>query len=164
MVVVTRRRPPAPTRIQREVNRMMQSALTGSLLGGGHLRSWSPPAARWTPRIDMFEREGSFVIRAEVPGLDPEKDVEISVDGRTLTIRGERRREDRSEGMRYMRFESKYGSFERSLLLPEGTDPDAVTASHSHGILEVIVPRSAETTARTIPVTVEGGQPETLDA
>jgi HSP20 family protein len=163
MVVLTTRRPSAALQLRRHVDRMMHDALYhGALLGRGHLQSWTP-AARWIPRIDVLERENQYVIRAEIPGLDPEKDVEISVQDGTLTLKGERRKEERTEGERYVRFESSYGSFQRSFPLPKGTDPEAISASHNHGILEIAIPRVAEP-ARKIPVTLTEAAPDALEA
>jgi HSP20 family protein len=164
MVVLTTRRPSAALQLRRHVDRMMHDALFhGALLGRGHLQSWAP-AARWAPRIDVLERENQYVVRAEIPGLDPEKDVEISVQDGTLTLRGERRKEEKTEGERYIRFESSYGSFQRSFPLPKGIDPEAITASHNNGILEIAIPRPAELAARKVPVTLTEAAPEALEA
>lgn len=164
MVVLTTRRPSAALELRRHVNRMMHDALFhGALLGRGHLQSWTP-AARWAPRIDVLERENQYVVRAEIPGLDPEKDVEISVQDGTLTLKGERRKQERTEGERYIRFESSYGAFQRSFPLPKGIDPEAITASHNHGVLEIAIPRAAEPAALRIPVTLEKAEPEALEA
>src|SRR5437870_1212958 len=71
----------------------------------------------WVPAVDVFARQGDLVVRAELPGIDPEKDVDITVEDGMLTIRGERRHEQRSEDENYYRFESSYGSFQRSVPL-----------------------------------------------
>jgi HSP20 family protein len=108
----------------------------------------------WVPAVDVFQRQDDLVIRAELPGIDPEKDVDISVQDGALTIRGERRREERTEGNgSAYRLESSYGAFERSVLLPEGVDVDDIQASYENGILEVLVPGAARLSgARKIPV------------
>ena len=101
-------------------------------------------------RVEDFVEDGRYVLRAEMPGLDPEKDVEVTVQGDVLTISGERREEKKDRHHQ----EFHYGSFTRSVTLPTGADPDAVEASYTDGVLEVRVPMVAqETGARTVPVT-----------
>ncbi len=113
----------------------------------------------WVPAMDVFPRDGDLVVRAELPGIDPEKDVDISFQDGVLTIRGERRDESRHEGEGTYRIESSYGSFERSVLLPEGVKEEDIGATYENGVLEVVVPKAAELTApKRIPVSVAGGQ------
>ena len=108
----------------------------------------------WTPAVDVFSRDDDIVVRAELPGIDPEKDVEISFQEGVLTIRGERRFKEKAEREGYYRFESSYGSFQRSIALPRGVQAEDVQASYEKGILEVVIPKAAELTgARKIPVT-----------
>jgi HSP20 family molecular chaperone IbpA len=100
-------------------------------------------------RVEDFMEEGQYVVRAELPGIDPEKDVEVSVENDMLTIRGERREETKEKNHR----EFHYGSFLRTISLPKGTDPDKITASYTDGVLEVRVPATTEETATVrIPV------------
>ncbi len=107
--------------------------------------SWLPGESNWWPslapgiRIEEFTREGTFVIRAEIPGIDPDRDVDISVNDGLLTISGHR--EQRHE-MR-QRSEFYYGSFTRSLRLPAGATASGIHASYRDGILEVVVPLGA---------------------
>lgn len=101
-------------------------------------------------RVEDYVEDGSYVLRAEMPGLDPDKDVEVTVHGDLLTISGERREETKERNHQ----EFHYGSFRRSVTLPPGADPDAVEASYTDGVLEVRVPLSAEQAgARSVPVT-----------
>jgi HSP20 family protein len=72
---------------------------------------WETPAYSWVPAIDVFHRGDDLVVRAELPGIDPEKDLEISLHDNVLRIRGERRMEERTEGDGTYRLESRYGSF-----------------------------------------------------
>jgi HSP20 family protein len=106
-------------------------------------------------RVEEEETDGALVIRAELPGIDPEKDVEVFVGDGYLQIRGERRsgETDKKEGQ--TRSEFHYGSFARMLSLPKGCRPDDVTASYKDGILVVRVampPAEEAPTARKIPV------------
>lgn len=101
-------------------------------------------------RVEDFVEDGRYVLRAEMAGLDPDKDVEVTVQGDVLTIRGERREEKKDRNHQ----EFHYGSFSRSVTLPAGADPDAVEASYTDGVLEVRVPMTApEAGTRTVPVT-----------
>lgn len=87
-------------------------------------------------RLEDFVEDGTYVLRAEMPGIDPDKDVQIDIDGDVLTIRGERREETKERG----HHELHYGSFSRSIALPRKADVDDVTASYKSGILELRVP------------------------
>lgn len=87
-------------------------------------------------RIEDFVEDGSYVLRAEMPGIDPDKDVDITIQSDLLTIRGERREEKKDRDHQ----EFHYGSFARTVPLPAGCDADAVSASYRDGVLEVRVP------------------------
>jgi len=93
------------------------------------------------PAMDLIDRADELVVRADLPGLE-EKDISVEVDGRTLTIWGERHesREQRDES--YYFSERWEGSFRRSLELPEGVDPTHATAWFDHGVLEVCFPKT----------------------
>jgi HSP20 family protein len=95
-----------------------------------------PFGSSQTVRVEDYTEDGNYVIRAELPGIDPEKDVEVSVSAGVLTIRAERREETKKDH----RSEFRYGSLTRSVSLPEGADPDKITAKYDKGILQVIVP------------------------
>jgi HSP20 family protein len=97
--------------------------------------AWTDVAAR-TIKVEEFTDDGKYVVRAELPGVDPEADIDITVADGLLTIRGERREEIKED----QRSEFYYGSFTRTLTLPVGADADAVTADYKDGILEVRIP------------------------
>ena len=86
-------------------------------------------------RIEDFVAEGRYVVRAELPGIDPGKDAEVSVGGGSLTIKAERSEETKERH----RSEFRYGSFERMVRLPRGANEDDVKASYKNGVLEVSV-------------------------
>jgi HSP20 family protein len=102
-------------------------------------------------RMEDYVRDGRYVIRAELPGVDPDKGVEVTVHGGMLTIRAERHEEHEGKN----RSEFRYGSFSRSLGLPAAADEEDVKASYAHGILEITVGMKEDTAkaARQIPVT-----------
>lgn len=91
-------------------------------------------------RVEQFTEDHTLVIRVEVPGVDPEKDVEISIDDDVLHIEAERREEERSQNRGYTRRELRYGSFSRDISLPRGIKESDVHADYKDGILEVRVP------------------------
>lgn len=111
------------------------------------------PDDRMGVRVEEFRRNGTLVVRAELAGLDPDKDVEVSVHGGMLHIEAERHEEESKEDRDYLRREFRYGSFLRDLPLPEGTTAKDVTATYKDGILEVQVPVHDETPPEKIPVT-----------
>jgi HSP20 family protein len=100
---------------------------------------WEWPGEEFI-RIDEYRDGDTEVIRAELPGIDPEKDVELTVTDGLLRIKAERRIEERMQDKGYTRHELRYGTFSRVLPLPEGVSETAISASYRHGILEVRVP------------------------
>ncbi len=111
--------------------------------------------AEWAPALDVSETDDAVLVHAEVPGIDP-KDIEVTVVGDTLTIRGEKSDETKQSGRNYHRIERRYGSFTRSLTLPASVDPDKVTATARNGVLEIRLPKREEAKAKRIEVT--GGE------
>ena len=98
--------------------------------------AWLPFGSTQTIRVEDYTEDGNYLIRAELPGLDPDKDVEVTADNGVLTIHAERREETKED--RHSEF--RYGALTRSVTLPEGADPDNITARYDNGILEVSVP------------------------
>ena len=121
--------------MQSEMNRMLNQML------GNLSRSPSRQlegVSEWAPAVDATTKNGDLVIRAELPGVQPE-DVDISLHGNVLTIRGERKAEQEEESGGYYIRERRYGSFSRSFTLHQGTDESKVHARYEHGVLEVSV-------------------------
>jgi HSP20 family protein len=138
--------------IQREMDELGRRVFgSGGLAPVGR----RPNGNVWAPAVDVFSRGEDLVVQAELPGVDPDRDIEISLQDGMLTIRGERRHEDRVEKDDYYRFESTYGSFQRSIPLPQGVREDDIRANYENGILEVVVPKARELAeAKKIPVEV----------
>lgn len=104
-------------------------------------------------RVEDFVEDGEYVLRAELPGIDPDKDLSVQVDGNIVTIRGERSEETRTKNRR----ELHYGSFSRSVTLPTGVDATGIRADYTDGVLELRASMSeADTEARTIPIQRRG--------
>jgi HSP20 family protein len=95
------------------------------------------------PPIDLSEDEKAYKITAELPGLDA-KDVDISVSGNTLVLKGEKRQETEEKNKNYYFFERSYGSFQRALELPASVDRDKIAADFSKGVLTISLPKTAE--------------------
>jgi len=116
------------------------------LTRGGELPGKKPAAiaAEWTPRIEVVEREGQLVVRADLPGMTKE-DVKVEVMPDSITIQGERKVEKKEEREGCYYGECHYGSFYRAIPLPEGVDTAGATAEFRKGVLEVVMPRMAVT-------------------
>lgn len=103
------------------------------------------------PRMDLVETDKSFELTAELPGLE-EKDVEIRLSDNVLTIKGEKKSEKEDKGKNYRLVERSYGSFSRSVELPDGISPEAIKATIDKGVLTVSVPKPAPSITRKIEV------------
>jgi HSP20 family protein len=106
-----------------------------------------------TLKLEEFEADGTLVVRTEMPGIDPDKDVEITIEDGRLHIRAERRSETKTDDKSGYRSEFQYGSFERFMRMPPGATESDVTATYSDGILEVRVPiDTTEAQTKRVPV------------
>ncbi len=105
----------------------------------------------WMPAVDIFEKDDKFVVKAELPGMK-EEDIDVSVVGDTLTIKGEKKTESEVNEEDYYRSERTYGSFYRSVPLPSTVDADKIEANFEDGVLEVTLPKSAEIKPKKIAV------------
>ncbi len=116
-------------------------------------------AATWSPLVDVFEDAEGITLKAELPEVDS-KDVEIQVEGNTLTLKGERKLENEEKRDGYHRIERTYGAFSRTFTLPNTVDVEHITAESKNGVLRVFLPKKAETRPRQIKVSVspEGTQ------
>ncbi|MBV9193406.1 MAG: Hsp20/alpha crystallin family protein [Solirubrobacterales bacterium] len=142
--------------IQNEMNRLFNTFFEAPQPGNG---GTTPQTRRWLPAMDLVETENHFVLRADLPGLS-EDDVKIELEDNVLTISGVRKaeHEERKEG--FYRVERASGSFARSLTLPEGVDPQGVSAHFDRGVLEVRIPKPEERKPRKVAISVgaSGGQ------
>jgi HSP20 family protein len=141
--------------LQSEMNRLFNTFFDTPTTGNG------PSARRWIPAMDLVETDDSFVLKADLPGL-AEEDVSIEVEENVLTVSGERKseHEDKHEG--FVRVERSYGAFRRSLTLPDGVDPEAVSASFEKGVLEVRIPKPEERKPRKVAIQV-GDRPAAIE-
>ena len=126
-----------------EMNRMFDEMLGGGLArrqGGQQQRA---EVTEWAPAIDVVAKDGDLVLRAELPGVKSE-DVDITLQNNVLTLSGERKAEQEEERGGYYVRERRYGSFSRSLTVPEGVDESKIHARYENGVLEVTVEGAAQ--------------------
>jgi HSP20 family protein len=141
------------TALQTEVNRLF------SRVGGGDVTE----RQSWTPSIDVIETDDAIKVKAELAGMDP-ADINIEVQDNVLTLSGERRFEEEVREDRYYRIERRYGSFSRSLALPQTADESRVEAKYENGVLEVTVPKAEIPKPKKIAVSIGGQTPKTVEA
>ena len=106
---------------------------------------------RWVPAMDLVEADDHFVLKADLPGL-AEDDVAIEVQDGVLTVSGSREAEHERKEQGWYRLERSYGSFSRSLTLPDGVDADKVEANFDRGVLEIRIPKPEERKPRRIAI------------
>jgi HSP20 family protein len=139
--------------LQSEVNRLFDGFFgTGRALNGARSR-------RWIPAMDLVESEEHLVLRADLPGMS-EDDIEIEIKDNVLTVSGERKAEEERKEEGYYRVERTYGSFSRSLTLPEGVSADEVSASFDKGVLEVRIPKPEERKPQRVQIGTGNGSVE----
>ncbi len=142
-----------PARYQlRELDRFQRDfeEVFDRFLGG---RRAGQPRARVGPMLESFVEGGKLVVRADLPGIDP-KEIEVNVNGDRLTIRGNRERSREETGRDYTHREIYYGSFERTIVLPEGVKADDIKASYQQGVLELTIPIAERAKARKVAVEI----------
>ena len=105
----------------------------------------------WAPAIDMIDLKDEILLRADLPGLD-EKDIEVTVQDGTLTVRGERKEEKEEKKENYYYCERSRGAFVRSLSLPVGVEADKVAATFKKGVLEIHLPKAKEAKGKKIEI------------
>ena len=137
---------PAP--FSTEMGRLFDTLLTGS---DGLSQQ------RWAPAMDLVEADDHYVLKADVPGMS-EDDISIEVRDNALSVSGERRAEHERSERGWHRVERSFGRFSRTLTLPEGVDPEAITASFDRGVLSVRIPKPAERRPRVVTVSPDPRQ------
>ncbi|MBI4825326.1 MAG: Hsp20/alpha crystallin family protein [Nitrospirae bacterium] len=96
-----------------------------------------------SPSVDIYEENGNIVLKAELPGMD-KKDIDVNLTNRSVTISGEKKREEKTEKKDYYRYESSCGSFSRSFTLPAEIQADKAKASFKDGVLKITIPKTEE--------------------
>ena len=136
----------APRHLQDEIKQVFDK-----FFNGDDTDASSVVTSQWVPRVDIKEEADRFLILADLPGVDPNA-IEVQMDKGILSIKGERKTESLTETERYSRVERAHGTFYRRFALPDSANPEGVTATGKHGVLEISIPKRPETTPRRILV------------
>ena len=132
---------------QRDFDRLFREAFS-PMFGEGEVstRTWAPP-------VDIYETDENLVLKAELPGIDP-NNVEIRVEDNSLYLKGERKFEKEVKEQNYHRVERSYGTFTRTFSLPSSISADKVVANYKDGILTLTMPKREEAKPKTIKINV----------
>lgn len=139
-------RPVRGLTLQDQVNRLFDDNFTRDRTGHADLATWAPP-------VDIYETENELVIKADLPGLQ-DKDIDVRVEGNTLTIRGERKFEKDVNEDNYLRIERAYGSFMRSFSLPNTVRSESILADYHNGVLTLHMAKREESKPKQIKISV----------
>jgi HSP20 family protein len=131
------------TTLQEQINRVI-----GDLVGRTGEESNLTP---WAPAVDIYETEHELVVKADLPDVNPQ-DLDIHVENNILTIRGERKFEDKVREENYLRVERAYGSFSRSFSLANSVNSEAIKADYQNGVLTLSIPKREEAKPKQIKV------------
>ena len=141
--------------LHNEMSRFMNGLLEGN---GRTSQSWVPVA-------DVWETEDEVVYAFDLPGI-PEDKISVELDDTTLTVTAEREREEKVEEGRYFRYERRFGTFSRTIALPQGVTEEQIKAEYTHGVLELHVAKPAQPQPRRIQIGVSGSEttePKTIE-
>ena len=141
--------------LRSQMNRLFDEFLEGPF-GISPFSGESSFMRDFAPRLDISETDKEVTISAELPGLEPE-DINISLEGNALTISGEKHAEKEEKGKRYYRLERSYGSFHRSIPLPEEVDEDKIDATFKRGVLKVKLPKTQAAQQKSKHITIKTG-------
>ena len=133
--------------MQEQMNRMLDMAWNNEF--GDELREGA-----WQPPVDIYEDEHSVIIKAEIPDVD-QKDIDVKIEGNTLTLKGERKHSSEIRQENYYRVERCFGQFQRSFSLPQSIDRDKIQASCDKGVLTITLPKLEEVKPKQITVEVK---------
>jgi HSP20 family protein len=133
--------------LQDQVNRLFETSFPR--------RSDQSALTTWAPAVDIYETENELVLKADIPDVN-EKDLDVQVENNMLTIRGERKFEQKVKEDNYLRVERTYGAFSRSFSLPNTVNTEAIKADYKNGVLTVELPKRAESKPKLVKVNVTG--------
>jgi HSP20 family protein len=139
-----------PWRPLRELSNLRREMedLWGDLLGE---REFLPMRGEWMPALDVSETKDSLIVKAEVPGMEP-KDIDISLSGDLLTIKGEKKQKTEEKKESFHRIETRYGAFSRTIRVPVSVNSDKIQASYDKGVLKIVLPKKEEIKAKQIEI------------
>jgi|SRR5580700_7142559 HSP20 family protein len=146
MNTITRRDPSRGFTLQDQVNRLFEDSFT-------HDRAGHADLATWAPAVDIYETENEVVVKADLPDIQ-DKDIDVRVEGNTLTVRGERKFDKDVKEDNYLRIERAYGSFMRSFSLPNTVSSEGIRADYRNGVLTLRMAKREESKAKQIKISV----------
>jgi len=135
--------------IQNEMNRLFDSSLVGwrdrdaGLLEGA-----------WNPAVDIYDSKDNVMVKADIPGMKKDE-IDVSVHGDTLIIKGEKKKEKETKEKDFVRTERYYGSFNRAIRLPSEIQVDKVNASYKNGVLELVLPKKEESKPKQLKIDIK---------
>ncbi|HMO35500.1 MAG TPA: Hsp20/alpha crystallin family protein [Gemmatales bacterium] len=130
----------------REMDQLMQR-----FFGDADLETTSKQMASWTPRVDVEEDDKQYLVKVDLPGVDP-KEVDISVHENALVIRGQRKEEKEEKKKNYHRVERFTGEFYREIALPRGIDAEKIQAKSANGVISITIPKKAESQPKRVAI------------
>ncbi len=133
--------------MRKEMERLWDRFFSETRLGKPFVEGWQPSA-------DLTETKDAIVVKAELPGMEP-KDIDVTLSGDVLTIKGEKEKEEEKKDEKYHYTERYRGSFQRSFRLPAEIQPDKIDAAFEKGILTITLPKTAEAKTKQIKVKVK---------
>ena len=137
--------------LQNEMNRVFETFFEEPF-GMRSLEEWEG----FAPSIDVYETDKEITVDVELPGMD-EKDIDISLGSNVLTISGKKESEETEKSKSYFRHERTYGSFRRSIQLPDDVDEDKIDATYRKGILKIVLPKTAQSVSLRRKIEIKKG-------
>ena len=137
--------------LQSDLNRFFDSSLLNMSKGFSPVETNS---SNWMPHTDIHDSEDQLIVKTDLPGLE-KNDIDVTVQGNTLFIRGEKKHEEKIQDMGYLRSERYFGQFERALPLTDDIDQSKVDASYKNGVLTVKIPKKEEAKPKQISVDIK---------
>ena len=139
------------TELHQTLNRLMEPAWFGNDNSDSFGQMIS---SVWAPSIDVKDEPGQYVVKADIPGVDP-KNIDINLKNGLLTIKGHKETEKKEESKNYVCIERSHGSFCRNINLPDIVDASKINAKSKNGVLEIVIPKSKEAGSHKIQVKEE---------
>lgn len=138
------------TEFRKEMDNLVDRFFGGSFFPAAEFLN----GGKWFPTVDIREGKKEITVQAEIPGVEA-KDIDVSVDGRMLTIKGEKKQEKEEKDENYHRVERTYGYYNRTIELPAEVDASEVDATYKKGILKVVLKKTKESETKKIEVKKE---------
>jgi HSP20 family protein len=132
--------------LQNEMGRWMNQVMGAQPAPGN-----GDGGSTWLPAVDVWETDSELVLSFDLPGIAEDR-IDVELDDNVLTVTGQRERAQEQSGDRFYRFERRFGTFARSVTLPQGVNEESIQADYSNGVLEIRVPKPEEPKPKRIQV------------